>query len=82
MQIKESLSFSTLCKFILDKELYLISPHSGVYHFQYKDKLFGFSVLGDKIYRTHTVVVDTQPDEDGKFRVEKDFWNWSNSLIN
>jgi hypothetical protein len=78
----DDVKFSDLAKFILDKELYLISPNFGVYHFQYKDKLYGFSVLGDKIKRPHTIVVDSQADDYGQYKVEKDFWDWGKSLLN
>jgi hypothetical protein len=82
MELKENIDFDDLAKFLLEQEIYLISPNIGVYQFQYKSKLYGFSLLGKKICRTHSVVVDTQADEHGQFKVEKDFWDWSSSLVN
>lgn len=82
MELKSGIDFSKLGEFILHQDLYLISPEPDVYCFQYLDKVYGFTVLGTKIKRKYTLVIDTQPDDEGNFKAEKDFWDWESSLIN
>lgn len=81
MEIIESADYDDLCRFILNEDLYLICTNHGVYKFQYKDKLYSLEVLGNKITRTNTLVIDTWPDENGQFKVEVDYWDWTHMLI-